>query len=136
MSITQVWLTISGWMSQLGVIKRADQLEAGVQLLLRPAGQVAVEPADAGGIGNQAVLPLDAPCCAHHSPNRRTNASGISRGSVFQGCVILVGENLVELRDAEVSQVDQAGRVVDDQADGHATARVDDRDTGRRFRRP
>ncbi len=25
------------------------------------------------------------PCSAHHSPNSRTKASGISRGQVFQG---------------------------------------------------
>ena len=84
MSITQVWLTISGWMSQLGIIKVRTRSRLALSSWLRPSGQVAVEPADAGGVGDEAVLSLDA-APAHHSPNWRTNASGISRGKVFQG---------------------------------------------------
>ena len=124
-SITQVWLTISGWMSQLGVIKRAHQLEAGVELLLRPAGQVAVEPAHAGGVWDQAVLSLDAALGAPLAESSHERVGNLARQGL-PGLVILVRKDLVELRNAEVGQVDQAGRVVNDQADGHAAAGVDD----------
>ena len=50
--------------------------------------------------------------------------------------VILVGKDLLKLRDGEMSQIDQAGRVVDDQAYGVRDARVDHRDSiGRQGRR-
>ena len=71
------------------------------------------------------------PCSWHHSPNFRTKASGISRGKVFQGWRYSLGEDLLELGDAEVGQVHQAGGVVDDQADRHPVAGIDDADPGR-----
>ena len=119
----------------VGRHQAADQLQAGIQLLLRPAGQVAVEPADARGIGNQAVLSLDAPARAPFAEPAHERVGNLARQG-FPGLVVLVRENFVELGNAEMGQVDQAGRVVDDQADGHAAARVDDRDTRGRLRRP
>ena len=45
--------------------------------------------------------------------------------------MVLVGKDLVKLGNGEVGEVHQAGRVVNDQANGHAAAGVDDCDTVR-----
>ena len=83
-SITQVWLTISGWMSQLGVIKlRTSSRLASSSCLDQPGKSRSSQPTQAG-YGTRLYFPL-IPRSAHHSPNRRTNASGISRGRVFHG---------------------------------------------------
>ena len=114
MSITQVWLTISGWMSQLGIIKRAHQFEARVQFLLGPARKVAVEPADTRRIGNHAVLALDPPGRAPFAEfAAQTSQEFRAVGSSTVACTRR--KDLVKLRNAEVRQVDQASRVVNDQ---------------------
>ena len=48
--------------------------------------------------------------------------------------LVLVGKDLGELGDGEVGEVHQAGRVVDDHAQGHAVARVQIPDAARRGR--
>ena len=133
--MTQVWLTISGWMSQLGIIIVAHQVQAGLQLLPRPARQVAIEPADAGRIGNDAVLPLDPVLVTPLAELPHEGVGDLPRQGL-PGLAVLVGEDLLELRNAEVSQVHQAGRVVDDQADRHAIAGVEHADPGRGRCRP
>ena len=115
--------------------ERADQFHAGRQLGPGPTWQIAIEPADTGWVRNDAVFPF------HSVPGTPLAKPAHERvgdlaGQCLPGLGILAREDLVELRNAEVSEVDQAGRVVDDQADRHAIAWVDHRDAGRRSGRP
>ncbi len=90
-SITQVCVTISGWMSQSGIDQVADELEAVVQLLASPARHLAIDPADAGRVGDDAVLAFDAVLAAPLA-ELADEASGISRGSFRQSCLYRSGK--------------------------------------------
>src|SRR5439155_5874375 len=102
----------------------ADQLEASVELLPRPARQVAVEPADAGRVGYDAELPFHS---ALATPLAELAQEGIRdlAGQLLPILLELVGKHIVELRDAEVGQVHEAGRIVDDKAYRYAVLRVE-----------
>ena len=110
---------------------RPDQVQAGLELPPRPAGQVAIEPADAGRIRDEAVLPLDPALVTPGGELPHEGVGNLPRQGLPR-LAILVGEDLLELRYAEVSKVHETGRIVDDQADRHAIAGVEHTDPGRR----
>jgi len=102
----------------------ADELEAVVQLFLRPTRQESVQPADAGRVRDDAVLALDAVLAAPLAElaNERI---GYLAGQAFPVLLIPVRPCRREVRDAEVRHVHKAGRVVDNQADRHAVLRIE-----------
>ncbi len=77
----------------VGHHQRADQIEALVQLAARPAGQVAVEPADAGGVGDDAVLALDPLLVAPLAELADEGVGDLARERL-PGLSVAVGEDL------------------------------------------
>ncbi|MHC4206187.1 MAG: hypothetical protein ACYSTT_16170, partial [Planctomycetota bacterium] len=107
----------------VGHDKLADEFEAVVKLLLRPAGKTAVEPADTGRVGDYAVLALDAVLVtplAELADERIWNLAG----QAFPVLLVAVRPCRREVRYAEVGHVHKAGRVVDNQADRHPVLRI------------
>jgi len=108
----------------VGHHKLANKLEAVVQVLLRPAGKAAVQPADTGRVGDYAVLALDAVLAAPLAELAHERI-GYLAGQASPVLLVPVRPGRGEVRDAEVSHVHKAGRVVDNQADRHAVLRIE-----------
>ncbi len=83
-SITRVCVIISGWMSQFGTISsRTSCRLPSSSRRDQPGSSRSSQPTQAGA-GTTLNLPFT-PSAAHHWPNSRRNASGISAGQLFQG---------------------------------------------------
>ena len=128
----------------IGAIDFADELEALLQFFPWPAGQFAVEPADACGIGDETEFSLHALIGAEFPELAHERIGDLGR-PVFPG--LQVARTLrpggAELGHAKLPHVHQAGRVINDKAKGHAGARIKNLDglilrwaiAGRDFRR-
>lgn len=97
----------------------ADEIEAGGDFAGRPAGEFAVETAHAGGVGDDAVLALDAVFGAPPAELADEIVGDLvgPRLPVAKVAPVLSLEGRVELGHGELVEVHQAGRVIDDEAD-------------------
>ncbi len=99
----------------------AHEVQALLELAARPAGQIAIEPAHAGRVGDDTVLALHAVFAAPLAELAHEGVGDFPRSLLPRFPILrAVGPDLGELRHCEVRQVDQARGVVDDQRHGHA----------------
>ena len=104
----------------------AYELETRLEVGFRPARQQAVETSDAGRERNDAVLALDPVLAAPIAELADEVIGDLVRPASPVVAVAIRGvPRRGELRHGEAVEIHQASRVVDDQRDGNARARVD-----------
>ncbi len=96
----------------------ADELKAVVQLLLRPAGKAAVQPADAGRVRDDGVLALYTVLMAPLAELAHERIGYFAR-QFFPILLVPVRPGRGEVRDAEVGHIHKAGRIIDNKTDRH-----------------
>ncbi len=114
----------------VGHHERPDQLDACGEFPVGPSRQLAVQPAHAGRVRDDAVLAFHTVIGAPLAERADERVGNLHRPftPLAQVALVRAAECGVELRHREPVEVHEARRVVDDEADRHAAARVEHRD--------